>query len=98
MRADSWPQQRDDGSKLLRVIARILQGRVTVPRIPQLRVKRPLGRAEGDMAVTPESVDSDRVLGCGVRPRQRGVDQVRNHGALANQLPRLLRHERPLLL
>ena len=91
------PEEGDNRSKLRGVITWILQGCRIVARVPQLRIKSLLGRAEGNMGVAPQRVDADRIPAAGVRPGPHGVNQVRHDRTLRDQLRGLVRDEGPLL-
>ena len=89
-------KERDDRSKLRRVITRVLRARRIVAWVPQHGIKRLLGRTEGDVGVAPKRIDANRIPTGRVRSRPHSVNQVRDHGTLGDQLRGFLRHERPL--
>ncbi len=76
------PEQRDYSSELRRIIAGILGTGGVVTGIPELRIKRPLSCAEGDVYVTPQRIDPDGIpTGC-VRPRPHSINQIRGQRTL----------------
>src|SRR6185503_15522133 len=94
---DLGSQQRDNRAEFFWIIARVLSARGVVARVPELRVKRLLGRTKRNVRVAPQRIDANRILGGGVRSRPDGVNQVRDHGTLSDQLRRLLRDAGPFL-
>jgi hypothetical protein len=63
----SRSEEGNNGAKLCRIVAWVLRAEVIVTRVPELRLKRFLGRAEGDMPVAPERVEARGASGGSVR-------------------------------